>query len=261
MEQKESEVEAAIGRSDVQGGDSPREGGLPATRTQDLESAHSEGDVVATQLDGLAREQEENEGSSIEESGPSSEGSGSLPGMQGIFMKQSARELEMATAVKGGVQQGRKPSWSFTGKLSVPYGNKRGPNDPATAADKATEVALMCGYHTTVTPWTVGDKEAREILGLTKEDSEQVLVLRDCILRHCFRELDTIDDHEWQNQMSCALKWQEHASRMRLIQSTREADIQNVEVPTWYVMESRGGEDWLRPSHPLHDEKEFGRSG
>jgi hypothetical protein len=56
MEQKESEVEAAIGRSDVQGGDSPREGGLPVTRTQDLESAHSEGDVVAIQLDGLARE-------------------------------------------------------------------------------------------------------------------------------------------------------------------------------------------------------------
>jgi hypothetical protein len=45
---------------------------------------------------------------------------------------------------------------------------------------------------------------------------------------------------------------------MRLIQSTREADIQNVEVPTWFVMESRGGEDWLRPSHPLHDEKELG---
>ncbi len=106
MEQKESEVEAAIGRSDVQGGDR----GLPATRTQDLETAHSEGDVVATQRDGLAREQEENEGSSMEESGPSSEGSGSLPGMQGIFMKQSARELKMATAVKGGVQQGRKPS-------------------------------------------------------------------------------------------------------------------------------------------------------
>ena len=55
MKQKESEVEAAIGRSDVQGGDSPREGGLPATRTQDLESAHSEGDVVATQLDVLAK--------------------------------------------------------------------------------------------------------------------------------------------------------------------------------------------------------------
>ena len=31
--------EAAIGRSDVQGGDSPREGGLPATGTQDLETA------------------------------------------------------------------------------------------------------------------------------------------------------------------------------------------------------------------------------
>ena len=63
-----------------------------------------------------------------------------------------------------------------------------------------------------------------------------MLVLRDCILRHCFRELDTIDDHEGQNQMSCALKLQEHASRMRLIQSSSEADIQNVELPTWFVM-------------------------
>ena len=34
-------------------------------------------------------------------------------------------------------------------------------------------------------------------------------------------------------------------------------NIQNVELPTWYVMESKGGEDWLRPSHPLHDEKEL----
>ncbi len=33
MEQKESEVEAAIGRADVRGGDSPREGELPATGT------------------------------------------------------------------------------------------------------------------------------------------------------------------------------------------------------------------------------------
>jgi hypothetical protein len=80
MEQKESEVEAAIGRANVRGGDSPREGGIPATGTRDLETAQSEGDDVATQLDGLTREQEENEGSSMEESGPSSEGSGSLPG-------------------------------------------------------------------------------------------------------------------------------------------------------------------------------------
>jgi hypothetical protein len=139
-EQKESEVEAAMGRANVRGGDSPREVRLP----REVETAQSEGDIVATQLDSLVWEQEENEGSSMEESGPSSEGSGTLPGMQGIFLKQSARELEMVTAVKGGVQQGRKPSWSFTDKLSVPYGNKRGPNDPATAADKATEAALMC---------------------------------------------------------------------------------------------------------------------
>ena len=162
---------------------------------------------MATQLDVLAREQEESEGSSTEGTGPSLEGSGSLPGMHGIFLKQAARDLEMATAMEGGVRQERMPSWSFTGRLSVPYGNKRGPADPATCADKAREVALMCGYHTTVTPWIAGEAEAREILGLTKEDSEQVLVLRDCILRHCFRELDTIEEQEWQAQMSCALKW------------------------------------------------------
>ena len=138
-EQKESEIEAAIGRTDVRGGDSPGEGGLQATGTRDLETAQSEGGVVAVQFDGLAKE---HEGSSVEESGPSSEGSGSLPGMQGIFLKQSARELEMVTAIMGGVQQGCKPSWSFTGRLSVPYGNKRGPNDPATVADKSTKVAL-----------------------------------------------------------------------------------------------------------------------
>ena len=69
-----------------------QERGLPATGTRDLETAQSEGDVAATQLDGLAREQEENEGSSMEESGPTSEGSGSLPGIQDIFLKQSARE-------------------------------------------------------------------------------------------------------------------------------------------------------------------------
>ena len=45
---------------------------------------------------------------------------------------------------------------------------------------------------------------------------------------------------------------------MRLIQSSKEADIQNVELPTWFVMESRGGEDWLRPNHPLNDERELG---
>ena len=92
----------------------------------------------------------------------------------------------------------------------------------------------MCGYHTTVTPWIVGEKEAREILGLTKE-------------------LDTIDDHEWQNQMSFALKWQAHASRMRLISRQRRQ--------TSRIWSCRPGlswsEDWLRPSHPLNEEREL----
>jgi hypothetical protein len=150
---------AAVGRTYLQGGDNSGEGRLSVTTTRNLETAQPE----------------ESEGSSSEGSGPSSEGSGSLPGMHGLFLKQSARELEMVTTVKGGVKQGRQPSWSFTGRLIVP---------------------ASC--------------------------------------------------HEWQNPMSCALKWEEHASRMRLIQSSNEADIQNVELQTWFVMESRGGEDWLR---------------
>ena len=31
-----------------------------------------------------------------------------------------------------------------------------------------------------------------------------------------------------------------------------------MELPTWYVMESKGGEDWLRPSHPLTEERDIG---
>ena len=180
-EQEEREVEAAVGRAYVK--ERP-----PVTTTQDLETAQPEEAFAATQLDVLAKEQEESEGSSTEGTGPSLEGSGSLPGMHGIFLKQAARDLEMATAMEGGVRQERMPSWSLTGRLPVPYGNKRGPADPATCADKSREVALICGYHTTVTPWTAGETEAREILGLTKEDSEQVLVLRDCILRALVQE-------------------------------------------------------------------------
>jgi len=53
--------------------------------------------------------------------------------------------------------------------------------------------------------------------------------------------------------MCCALKWPEHASRMRLIQS-----MKNVELPTWFIMDSKGGDDWLRPSHPMSEERNEG---
>ena len=58
--------------------------------------------------------------------------------------------------------------------------------------------------------------------------------------------------------MSCAIKWPELAPRMRLIQSSKESEVQNVELPTWYAQESKGGEDWLRPSHPLTEERDIG---
>jgi hypothetical protein len=171
---------------------------------------------VATQLDVPAREQEENEGSS-------SEGS-VLPGMQGIFLKQASRDLELATVMKGGVKQGCKPSWNFTGMLPMTYGNRRGLSDPVTVPDKSTKVAGENGYHTTVTPWTSRLER---------------------ILRHCFRELDTMDEHEWEHQMQCALKWPDLTVRMRLIQSMKELEIQNVELPTWFVMDLKGVDDWL----------------
>jgi len=77
-EQKEGEVEAAVGRTYLQGGDNSGDERLLVASIRDLETAQSEEVIVATQLDVLARGQEENEGSAMEESGPSSEGSGSL---------------------------------------------------------------------------------------------------------------------------------------------------------------------------------------
>ena len=52
----------------------------------------------------LAREHEESGEFSSEGSGPSSE---ALTGLQVIFLEQAARELEMATAIRGGVRQER----------------------------------------------------------------------------------------------------------------------------------------------------------
>ena len=53
-EQRESEVEAAVGTAYVRGGDSPREGRLPVTLTRDVDAAQPQEVIVATQLDVLA---------------------------------------------------------------------------------------------------------------------------------------------------------------------------------------------------------------
>ena len=74
------EVEAAVGMTYVRGGDSPSDGRLPAS-TRDLETAHPKEAFVATQLDVLAREQEESEGSSTEGS--------ELPEVQEILLRAS----------------------------------------------------------------------------------------------------------------------------------------------------------------------------
>jgi hypothetical protein len=60
-----------------------------------------------------------------------------LPGMQGIFLKLTSRDLEIDMTMRGGVKQGRKPSWNFTGRLSIIYGNRRGPNDPVRSPELA----------------------------------------------------------------------------------------------------------------------------
>jgi hypothetical protein len=39
---------------------------------------------------------------------------------QGIYLKQVSRDLELATAIKGGRKQDGKPGWSFTDRLSMP---------------------------------------------------------------------------------------------------------------------------------------------
>ena len=54
-EQKESEVEAAVGRTYVRGGDSSREGRLPVTLTRYVDAAQPQEVIVATQLDVLAK--------------------------------------------------------------------------------------------------------------------------------------------------------------------------------------------------------------
>ena len=33
--------------------------------------------------------------------------------------------------------------------------------------------------------------------------------------------------------------------------------MQNVELPTWFIMESKGGKDWLRPRHPTAGERDL----
>ena len=93
----------------------------------------------------------------------------------------------------------------------------------------------MCGYHTTVKPWTAGETEAREILGLTKEDSE---------LRR--RSLDTIEKQELQIQMSCAIKWPERASRMRLIQSSKESEIAGGSSRWIIQARSQVDQEWMQ---------------
>ena len=60
-------------------------------------------------------------------------------------------------------------------------------------------------------------------------------MLRDCILCHCFRELDAMDGGAWEHQMSYAL----NCARMHFVQCRNEADLQGGEIQSfWYLMDT-----------------------
>ena len=71
--------------------------------------------IVATQLDGVVVAEGEERGSPSRTSG--------VPQGPGVFPMQSKRASELAKAMQGGIHQGFKPSFSFTGKLAVAYSN------------------------------------------------------------------------------------------------------------------------------------------
>lgn len=129
------------------------------------------------------------------------------------------------------------------------YGNRRAEKNPVTIAGKSPELAVANGYHITMTPWIEGDTQVREAFNLIGEDGEKAVALRDCILHHCFWELVGETD------VQTTLKWHDHASRMRLIQTMKESEIRGVELPTWYTTESKAGEAGLRPSQPMIEER------
>jgi len=67
---------------------------------------------------------------------------------QGIYLKQVSRDLELATAMKGGRKQDGKPGWSFTDRLSMLMTT----DVYQVTQHRLPETAVTNGYHITVTP-------------------------------------------------------------------------------------------------------------
>jgi len=172
-----SVAEVELGVSQGQGG---------ASYSNESQLADPEETIVATQLDGIVAVEDEGGGS------PSST-IGSLREL-GVYPAPDEREQKLAVAMGGGIHQSNKPSWSFRGKLSMTYGNRKTDNDPATSADKDVERTETRGYHTTVEPWVEGEQLAKEMLNLIGGEGEAVAVFREQILNNCFRELE-LDHH------------------------------------------------------------------
>lgn len=89
------------------------------------------------------------------------------------------------------------PSWSFQGKLSVPYGNKREASLAVAKADLSP--VLQCRWVTT--PTIEGDQQVVKIPNLS------AWVLRDCILHLCFLEFEVRNWNEWKARMANSIDY------------------------------------------------------
>ena len=87
---------------------------LTQYRTRHLDETQPEindDTVVATQLDGIVVAAGEDRGTPSRTSG--------TPQGSGVFPTQAQRASELAQAMQGGIHQGFKPSFAFTGKLAA----------------------------------------------------------------------------------------------------------------------------------------------
>ena len=85
------------------------------------------------------------------------------------------------------------------------YGNKKTDKGPAVCADKDTQRAETCGYHTTVEPWVEGEQLWREMINLIGGEGESVAVFRELILNNCFRKLEVGSGRSWEHLLGSSI--------------------------------------------------------
>ena len=104
-----------MGVAEVELGVSQGQGG--ASYSNESQLADPEETIVATQLDGIVAVEDEGSGSSSSTIGSLKEG--------GAISTPDEREQKLAVAMRGGIHQSNKPSWSFRGKLSMTKTQRR----------------------------------------------------------------------------------------------------------------------------------------